>query len=99
MKKRKPKTIKKIDICEDLYDKIGYSRQLSTNLVEQMLKIMETKLCSNHHVRLSNFGNFLLKDKKARKGRDPQSGKPITILARRTLVFHPSPTFKNEVNL
>jgi len=49
-------------------------------------------------VKLSGFGNFLLKDKKARVGRDPKTGAKITIEERRVLVFHPSPLLRKQVN-
>ena len=96
--KKKPKTLTKADIHIDLYKKIGYSKRLSTELVNSIFDTFKKKLCSNHDIRLSGFGNFLLKDKKARKGRNPQTGKKITIKERRVLVFHSSPILKTKVN-
>ena len=92
------KTLTKADMYEDLYKKIGYSKTLSADLVNAVFDTIKKKLCSNQDVRLSGFGNFLLKDKKARKGRNPQTGNKITIKERRVLVFHPSPVLKRKIN-
>lgn len=97
-KKDKVKTLTKADIYLDLYSKIGYSRQRSAELVNSVFDIVRDKLCSNHNVKLSGFGNFLLRDKKARKGRDPKTGNEIIIKERRVLVFHPSPLLRKKVN-
>ena len=96
--KNKIKTLTKADIYLDLYSKIGYSRQRSAELVNSVFDIIKNKLCSNHNVKLSGFGNFLLRDKKARIGRDPKTGREIVIQERRVLVFHPSPLLRKKVN-
>ena len=96
--KKKVKTLTKADIYLDLYNKIGYSKQKSAMLVNYMFETMRKKLCTNHDVKISGFGSFLLKDKKARLGRDPKTGKEITIPERRVLVFHPSPMLRKKVN-
>lgn len=98
IKKNKVKTLTKADIYLELYSKIGYSRQKSADLVNSMFDIIKEKLCSNYNVQLSGFGNFLLRDKKARIGRDPKTGNEITITERRVLVFYSSPLLKNKVN-
>ena len=96
--KNKVKTLTKADIYLDLYNKVGYSRQRSAELVNSAFDIVREKLCSNHNVKLSGFGNFLLRDKKARIGRDPKTGREIVIKERRVLVFHSSPILRKKVN-
>ena len=96
--KNKIKTLTKADIYLDLYNKIGYSRQHSADLVNSVFDTIRNKLCSHRNVRLSGFGNFLLRDKKARKGRDPKTGKTIIIKERRVLVFHSSPLLRKKIN-
>ncbi len=96
--KSRVKTLTKADIYLDLYNKIGYSRQKSAELVNSVFDITREKLCSNHNVKLSGFGNFVLKDKKSRVGRDPKTGQEIRIEERRVLVFHPSPILRKKVN-
>ncbi len=95
--KRKRKTIIKSDIYKELYEQIGYSRKYTHKLVDSIFHIIRNKLCSNHNVKLSGFGNFLLKDKKARLGRDPKTGEKITIKKRRVVVFHPSPVLRKDM--
>lgn len=97
-KESKVETLTKAEIYLDLYNKIGYSRQRSAELVNSVFDIIREKLCANHNVKLSGFGNFLLKDKKSRQGRDPKTGKEIQIKERRVLVFHPSPLLRKKVN-
>ncbi len=94
----KVKTLTKADIHSDLYNKIGYSRQRAAELANSVFDIIQEKLCSEHNVRLSGFGNFLLKDKKSRRGRDPKTGNELIIKGRRVIVFHPSPVLRKKVN-
>ena len=96
--KKRAKTLTKADIHLDLYKKIGYSKNLSAELVNSVFDTIKKKLCSNHNIKISGFGQFLLKDKKARKGRNPQTGKRITIKERRVLVFRSSPVLKQKLN-
>ena len=97
-KKRKIKTLTKGDMYSGLYGQMGYSRQGAAELINSVFDIIKQKLCSNHNVRLSGFGNFLLKDKKPRRGRNPQTGRAITIKGRRVMTFCPSPVLKKKVN-
>ena len=94
---QKGKTLTKAHIYTELYNKIGYSRKYSAELVNSVFDIISDKLCDSHHVRLSGFGNFLLRDKKPRVGRDPKTGEQITIKARRVVVFHSSPILKEQL--
>ena len=96
--RKKVKTLTKADISSHLYNKIGYSRQKSTQLVNSVFDIIKGKLKSRRNVKLSSFGNFLLRDKKARIGRDPKTGREIMIKERRVIVFHPSPRLREKVN-
>lgn len=96
--KDKMKTLTKADIYADLYRKIGYSKKEATHLVNSVFDIIRDTLRSGSHVKLSGFGNFILKDKKARLGRDPKTGEKITIKARRVVIFHASPLLKKRVS-
>ena len=98
MSKEKKRTLTKADIYDDLYNKIGYSRKRSAEFVNSAFDIIREKLCSNHNVKLSGFGKFLLKDKKARVGRDPKTGKEIMIEERRVLVFHSGSSLRKKIN-
>ena len=98
MKRRQEKTLTKAGIYADLYNRIGYSRQHAIKLVNSVFDIMRDSLCNGSHVKLSGFGNFILKDKQARTGRDPKTGERIIIKARRVVIFQPSPVLKQNVS-
>ena len=93
----KIKTLTKADLYIRLYEKIGRSRKKSAELVNAVFDIISEKLCGGQEVKLSGFGNFLLRDKKARMGRDPKTGRNIMISARRVAVFHSSPVLKKYI--
>ena len=76
---------------------MGYSRKYSADLVNSVFDIISNKLMTGHNVRLSGFGCFLLRDKKSRSGRNPQTGNKITIKARRVVAFQSSPSLKKQV--
>ncbi len=97
-KKSKIKTLTKSDISDKLFQFLGYSKRRCAKYVDMMFNIMRAQLRSGNQLKLSKFGNFILKDKKARRGRDPQTGEEITIKKRRVVTFHPSPVLKNMVN-
>ncbi len=90
----KKAVVKKIDLSESVHNKIGYTKKFSEDLVEEMLSIIKNKLKKGKSVKIYGFGKFVLRDKKARKGRDPQTGEPILISARRVLKFHSSKSLR-----
>lgn len=92
----KNKTLTKADISKVVYSKIGYSQKFSEELVEDFLDIVKSYLLKGQGIKFHNFGKFTLKDKKARKGRNPQTGKPVRISARRVLTFQASTNFKKQ---
>ena len=86
--------VKKADLSKSVYNKIGYTKKFSEELVEEMLSIIKNKLKTGHGVKIYGFGRFVLKDKKARKGRDPQTGESLLINARRVLKFYSSKSLR-----
>ena len=90
-------TTTKSDIVDALYNEIGYSKKYSSELVDFCFDVIKKKLASNHNVKISNFGNFLLKDKKERLGRNPTTGKDITIPSRRVITFRVSHLLRKRV--
>ncbi len=90
----KKTVVKKIDLSKSVYSKIGYTKKFSEDLVEEMLSIIKNKLKTGHGVKIYGFGRFVLKDKKARTGRNPQTGKPLLIDARRVLKFYSSKSLR-----
>ena len=91
-------TLTKLDIIQNVSDKLGLSKRDSSRIVESVLEIMKEQLSKGDTVKISGFGNFVVRDKKARKGRNPQTGNEMEISARRVLTFKSSPILRKTLN-
>lgn len=94
----KNKTLTRADLAEAVYQEVGLSRKNSSQLVEQMLEEVTSNLESGNSVKLSSFGNFNVRSKKARMGRNPKTGEEVPIEPRRVLVFRASHVLKDRIN-
>ena len=92
------KTLTKIDIIENLYECLGFSKKEAQSLVESVFEELKTSLMKGEKVKISGFGNFVVSQKKPRKGRNPQTGEQITISGRRVLGFKSSQVLKERIN-
>jgi len=90
--------VTKADIVQIVWEKIGYSKKETFDMVEDVFEIILDTLANGEKVKISDFGNFEVRQKKTRKGRNPQTGEAIEISARRVLIFKPSVTLKRELN-
>jgi integration host factor subunit alpha len=88
----------KAEIVEQIYEQVGFSKKESAELVEQVFQTIKETLARGEKVKISGFGNFVVRPKNARKGRNPQTGKEILLEARRVLTFKPSLVLKNVLN-
>ena len=88
----------KADIVETIYERVGFSKKESAELVETVFEVIKDALVSGEKVKFSGFGNFVVREKNARKGRTPQTGEEIQLDARRVLTFKPSLVLKNILN-
>jgi integration host factor subunit alpha len=88
----------KADLVEALYTKIGFSKKEAADLVEMVFETLKSTLASGSKVKISGFGNFVVRQKRARMGRNPQTGESIEISARKVLTFRPSQVLRAEVN-
>lgn len=89
----------KADIIENVYERVGgFSKKEAAQIVEAVFDIIKVTLEQGEKIKLSGFGNFVVRDKKSRIGRNPQTGDEITISARRVLTFKPSQVLKNALN-
>lgn len=88
----------KADIVQQIYEKVGFSKKESGEIVESVFSIIKGTLEKGEHVKISGFGNFVVRDKNSRKGRNPQTGEEIEISARRVVTFKPSQVLKNNMN-
>lgn len=88
----------KADIVERIYEKVGFSKKEATDVVESIFEIIKGHLEKGEKVKISGFGNFVINEKRPRKGRNPQTGKEIIISGRSVLSFKPSPVLKKAIN-
>lgn len=89
----------KADIIEGVYEKVGFSKKESAEIVELVFDTVKETLERGDKIKISGFGNFQVRQKNARVGRNPQTGKEIEISARRVLTFRPSQVLKSALNL
>ncbi|MBC7692468.1 MAG: integration host factor subunit alpha [Methylotenera sp.] len=88
----------KADIVESLYEKVGFSKKEAADLVELVFDTLKGTLSQGNKIKISGFGNFVVREKRSRVGRNPQTGQSIEISARRVLTFRPSQVLRAEVN-
>ena len=89
----------KAEIIDCVYEKVGgFSKKESAEVVEAVFDTMKETLAQGDKVKISGFGNFVVREKKERIGRNPQTGEPIPISARKVLTFKPSQVRKNVLN-
>lgn len=89
----------KADIVQAIYGKLGgFSKKEASDLVDLVFETMKETLGRGEKIKISGFGNFVLRDKRERQGRNPQTGDPITITARRVLNFKASQLLKQFLN-
>jgi integration host factor subunit alpha len=88
----------KADIIEAVYEQIGFSKKEAAEVVELVFESMKDTLAEGEKIKISGFGNFVVREKRARVGRNPQTGDKITITERRVLTFKPSQVLKDSLN-
>ncbi len=89
----------KADIIEAVYEQIGFSKKEAAEVVELVFETMKDTLSEGQKIKISGFGNFVVRAKRARVGRNPQTGDVITISERRVLTFKPSQVLKDALNV
>lgn len=95
----KEKRTTKYELVQTVYNKLGgFSKKEAAELVDLIFELMKETLGRGEMIKISGFGNFVLRDKRERQGRNPQTGEPITISARRVLTFKPSQLLKQALN-
>lgn len=88
----------KADLVDLIYERVGASKKEAGGIVEEVFTIIRNRLRHGEKVKISGFGTFVVNDKRARRGRNPQTGATITIESRRVLTFKPSQALKNLIN-
>lgn len=88
----------KRNLIEAVRNISNFKRNDAEEMVESVLDIIKDTLASGEEVKISGFGKFVVHQKNDRKGRNPQTGDPLTITARKILTFKPSTILKQELN-
>jgi integration host factor subunit alpha len=91
-------SLTKIEIVNMLYEHIGIPKVECAQLVESVFDIIKDELGKGNPVKISRFGKWTVKSKRARKGRNPQTGKGVIIAARKVVTFKPSPNLRDVLN-
>jgi len=90
--------MRKADIASEVYEKVGISKKEAAEIVEVVLNVIKGVLQQGESVKIAGFGNFIVRNKRARKGRNPKTGEEIGITPRKVVTFRPSQVFKKYVN-
>jgi integration host factor subunit alpha len=90
-------SLTKADMAESLFNNLGLNKKESRELVDSYFEELTASLAVGENIRLSGFGNFDLRDKVARPGRNPKTGEEIPITARRVVTFRPGQKLKVRV--
>ena len=93
-----PRTVTRADLSEALHQEVGLSRQECSGLVERVLDMIVETLEKGETVKLSGFGVFQVRSKRARMGRNPKTGEPAAIHPRRVISFRASQIMKSKVD-
>ena len=88
--------VTKLEIAYALSDTTGLTVRTSKELVDTFFDTIRSTLAAGEEVRLSSFGKFTLREKRSRPGRNPRTGEPVEISARRVVTFHSSPKVKER---
>ena len=90
--------MRKSDLADEIVVKLGVSKKESSDILQLVLDSIRDSLIKGETVKIAGFGNFVVREKKARKGRNPKTGEEIGITPRRVVTFRPSQVFKAQVN-
>ncbi|NBT34501.1 MAG: integration host factor subunit alpha [Betaproteobacteria bacterium] len=90
-------TLTKAELAEILFERIGLNKREAKDVVDAFFTEIRDALVKGETVKLSGFGNFQLRDKPQRPGRNPKTGEPVAISARRVVTFHASQKLKAHV--
>ena len=92
------KTVTRSDVAEAIYSEIGLSRKDSNDILDMIVDEIVGELSLGNDVKLSSFGTFSVRDKKARTGRNPKTGVEAVITPRKVISFKPSQTMRKTIN-
>ena len=89
--------VTKAELAENLFNELGLNKREAKELVQTFFQEISDALEMGHDVKLSGFGNFMLRHKVERPGRNPRTGEQVPVSARHVVVFRPGQKFRNRV--
>lgn len=89
----------KAQLAELLFDQIGLNKRESKDMIDGFFDLITHSLVEGTNVKISGFGNFQIRTKVPRPGRNPRTGEAVAIKARRVVTFHASPKLKEQIQL
>ena len=87
----------KAQLADLLFEQIGLNKRESKDMIDAFFDLIAQQLVEGEDVKISGFGNFQIRTKAPRPGRNPRTGEPVAIEARRVVTFHASPKLKESV--
>ena len=87
----------RIDLVKAIHERVAFSMKESASIVKMVFETIKDTLGKGENIKISGFGNFNIREKRERIGRNPQTKEAMTISARRVLTFKPSPVLRNKV--
>ena len=91
-------SVTKVELAELVYEQMKVDKRRAAELVDMFFEELKTGLVEDGEIQISGFGKFVVKQKKERKGRNPQTNKPLTIGPRKVATFHHSQRLKERLN-
>ena len=91
-------TLTKAELAELLFDRLGLNKRESKDMIDAFFDLISDSLVEGNDVKISGFGNFTVRQKRARRGRNPQTGGEITIGERKVMTFKASQLLKKSIN-
>ena len=88
----------KKDLVNVIYMQVGFSKQITENLIEEFFSIIVSNLCEKRSIKISKFGTFMIRSKSSRIGRNPKTKEEKEISKRDVVLFKPSKEFKEYLN-
>ena len=88
----------KAQLADALFDQLGLNKREAKDFVDAFFEVVLAELAKGESVKISGFGNFEVHTKSARPGRNPQTGEPVVIAARRVVTFRASGSLRQQVN-
>ena len=86
------------DLVNIIYMQVGFSKQITENLIEEFFSIIVSNLCEKRSIKISKFGTFMIRSKSSRIGRNPKTKEEKEISKRDVILFKPSKEFKEYLN-